>query len=99
MKTLVNAVLYTSILVSGLAMAEHELGQPKKAEIVQNTHLSWHEFRHELASYTQVQANMNHEGMVFLTGHTDSALEKSQVEKLARRIRGAVKVTSQISTD
>jgi hypothetical protein len=99
MKSLVAAVLITSVLATGTAMAEHELGQPKKAEVVQGTHLSWHEFRHELGNYTQVQANMTHEGVVFLTGHADSALEKSQVDKLARRIRGAVKVSNQISTD
>lgn len=99
MKTLVGAIIITSVLASGMAIAEHELGQPKKVEVVQDTHLSWHEFRHELVSYTQVQANMTHEGTVFLTGHTDSALEKDQVGKLARRIRGAIKVSNQISTD
>lgn len=99
MKTLVGAVLITSVLASGMAVAEHELGQPKKAEVEQDQHLSWHEFRHELGSYPQIQANMTHEGIVFLNGHADSASEKQQVEKLARRVRGAVEVRSLILTD
>lgn len=99
MKTLVSAVLITSVLASGMAMSEHELGQPKEAEVEQDNHLSWHQFRHELNSYTQIQAHMTHEGIVFLRGHADAATDKQRVERLARRIRGAVEVRNQILTD
>ena len=99
MKIIVTAVLITSVLASGMAVAEHELGQPKEAEVELDRHLSWHEFRHELGNYPQIQANMTHEGTVFLNGHANDSVEKQQVEKLARRIRGAVEVRNQISTD
>lgn len=99
MKTLVGAVLITFVLASGMAQAEHELGQPKKQEVEQDHHLSWHEFRHELGSFPQIQAHMTHEGIVFLNGHADSASEKQQVEKMARQVRGAVEVRNQILTD
>ena len=99
MKIVVSAVLVTSVLASGMAMAEHDLVKPKEAEVEQDNHLSWHMFRHELLSYTQIQAHMTHEGIVYLQGHVEDAVEKQQVENLARRIRGAVAVRNQISTD
>jgi len=62
-------------------------------------HISWHEFRHEVAVYPQVNATIDHHGVVTLAGHVESSIDKNLIEKLARKIRGATDVRQTIGSD
>ena len=99
MKISIGIIFITSVLTSGMTMVEHELQNPIKPQVEQDTHLSWHQFQHELNSYAQVQAQMTHEGIVYLRGHLEDSTEKQRVERLARRVRGAIEVRNLIFTD
>lgn len=99
MKIFTGVVFIISVLTSGMTMAEHELDKSIEPQIEQDNHLSWHQFRHELNNYTQIQAQMTHEGIVYLYGHVEDSTEKQRVERLAMRIRGAIEVRNQIYTD
>ena len=99
MKNIIGVFFITSILTSGVSMAENELEKPIEPLVEQDTHLTWHQFRHELNNYTQIQAQMTHEGIVYLYGHVEDSTEKLRVERLAKRVRGAIMVRNQISTD
>ena len=98
-KIVALAAVVSTQLFGGVLYASHELEkQPAVAEATDG-HISWHEFRHELGAFAQVNATMDHHGIVTLTGHTDDSTEKNLVEKLASKIRGATDIRSTISTD
>ena len=91
--------MITLLILSVPAYATDELKQPLVSEDPVDTHISWHEFRHDFGSYPSVTASMDHQGVIILTGHTDNAVEKSQLQNLALKVRGATKVTNLIGTD
>lgn len=59
MKISIGIIFITSVFTSGMTMAEYELEILIKPQEERDTHLSWHQFQHELNSYAQVQAQMN----------------------------------------
>lgn len=99
MKTLILATALTGLIATSSAFATHELKQTPDNQEPVDTHLSWHEFRHELLSFPSVIATIDEKGVITLSGHTDSAIEKSQLNKLAARVRGTSDVKNRILTD
>ena len=99
MKVFIAATILTSLITFGNAFAAHDLVQPPVEQEPANTHISWHEFRHELGAYPSVNAFMDKNGIITLTGHTDSVYGKAQLNKLARRVSGASDVKKWIGTD
>ncbi len=99
MKALIAATVLTFLVTSGNAFAAHELAQPPANQEPADTHISWHEFRHDLGAYPSVIASMDKNGIVTLSGHTDSAYEKAQLNRLASRVTGASEVKNLILTD
>ena len=99
MKALIAATVLTFLVTSGNAFATHELAQPPADQEPADTHISWHEFRHDLGAYPGVNAFMDKNGIVTLSGHTNSAYEKAQLNRLAIRVRGASDVKNRILTD
>ena len=55
-------------------------------------HLSWHEFRHDLISYSRVNARINHHGVITLSGNVDNSKDMVVVEQLASKVRGATDI-------
>lgn len=99
MKIFIAAAVLTSLVTFGNASASHELVQPPVDREPANTHISWHEFKHDLGSYPSVNAFMDKNGIITLSGHTDSAYEKAQLDRLAKRVLGASDVINRILTD
>lgn len=99
MKPLVATSIITLLVSAVPAYATHELEQSSANQEPADTHISWHEFRHDVGSHPGVSASIDHHGLITLAGHTDSATEKSQLYNLAVRVRGASKVTNLIGTD
>ena len=99
MKALITATVLTSLMTFGNASASHELVQPPTDQEPANTHISWHEFKHDLGSYPSVIASMDNNGIITLSGHTDSAYEKAQLDRLAKRVLGASDIKNRILTD
>ncbi len=86
-------------LVIGSAYAAHELVSKTTAPsnstdpvVPSDGHISWHEFRHDLVSYSRVDATMDHHGVITLTGNVDNSREMVAVEQLAAKVRGATDV-------
>lgn len=79
------------------ALADNLL--PSEPIEARDTHISWHEFRHELGSYPQVQASMSREGVIMLWGHADDGIEKQRVDALARKVEGATEINNGVLTD
>lgn len=99
MKVFIAAIVLASLVTFGNAFASHELVQPPVDQEPVNTHISWHEFKHDLGSYPSVIASMDENGIITLSGHTDSAYEKAQLDRLAKRVLGASDVKNRILTD
>ena len=99
MKVIIAATVLASLVTFGNAFASHELVQPSVDQEPVDTHISWHEFKHELGSYPSVNASMDDNGVITLIGHTDSSYEKAQLNKLAMRVSGASDVINRILTD
>ena len=99
MRVFIAATALTFLLTLGNAFASHELVQPPADQDPDNPHISWHEFKHDLGSYPSVNAYMDDNGVITIIGHTDSAYEKSQLDKLAKRVSGASEVLNRILTD
>lgn len=80
--------------------ASHELGnQSTTPEVVSDGHISWHEFRHELGGYPGINAIMDSQGRVTLSGHLETSNESSIINTLASKIRGASKIINLIDVD
>lgn len=99
MKTLVAASIITLLFSALPAYAEHDLVQKPAQQESADSHISWHEFRHDLGSYAGVTASMDHHGVITLAGHADSNPEKRKVNNLAKKVRGATNVINLIGTD
>ncbi len=99
MKALIAATVLTFLVTSGNAFATHELAQSPADQEPADTHISWHEFRHDLGAYPSVIASMDKNGIITLSGHTDSSYEKAQLNRLAKRVKGASDIKNRILTD
>lgn len=99
MKTLVAASIVTLLLSAVPAYAEHDLAQKPAQQEPADSHISWHEFRHDLGSYTGVTASIDHHGVITSAGHADSSPEKREINQLAMKVRGAANVINLIGTD
>lgn len=97
-KTLLILPIAVSLLsVPLLAGADDAL--PAASVARSDGHISWHEFLHELGSYPQARSTMSEDGVVSIYGHVDGGIERTRIEKLARKIRGATDVRSQLDSD
>ncbi len=99
MKTLVAASIITLLFSAVPAFATHDLKQAPANQEPADSHISWHEFRHDLGSYAGVTASIDHHGVITLGGHADSSPEKRKINQLARKVRGATNVINLIGTD
>ncbi len=99
-KLITLAAVVSMPLVGGTAYAQHELeNQPAMPEQNNDGHISWHEFRHELGVYPTANANMDHHGVITLSGHVDSGIEKNSLERIAMKVRGATDIKNLINID
>ena len=79
--------------------ADHELKkQPKQAE-PKDSHLSWHQFDHELSFYGDVRASMSPAGILTLSGHIDDGIDKHAIEMLARKVIGVIEIRNLLVAD
>ena len=93
-------ILFLGLLLPGAsALAEDELKKPVMQDVPADTHLSMHQFRHELGAFGTVEAYMSHEGVLTIHGHVDDGITRSEVERLARKVKGVVEVRNLIFTD
>ena len=92
-------IVLASLLTFGTTNATNELDRARAPAVGNNPHLSWQEFRLEIASYPQVTAGMTGDGVVTLSGHVDGGDERVRVEALARKVEGATAVKSLILSD
>ncbi len=93
-------ILFLGLLLPGAsALAEDELKKPVLQDVPADTHLSMHQFRHELGAFGTVEAYMSHEGVLTIHGHVDDGITRSEVERLARKVKGVVEVRNLIFTD
>lgn len=99
MKTLVAASIITLLFSAVPAYAEHDLAQKPAQQEPADSHISWHEFRHDLGSYAGVTASIDHHGVITLAGHADSSPDKRKINQLAVKVRGATNVINLIGTD
>ncbi len=99
MKALIAATVLTFLVTSGNAFATDDLAQPPAAQKPADTHISWQKFRRELGAYPMAIASMDRNGVITLSGHTDSAIEKLRLNELAKRVNGASDVKNRILTD
>lgn len=99
MKTLIIASAFILMTPVGTVHATHELKNLPVTQEEVDGHISWHEFRHELLAYPSVNASMSQDGVITVTGHTDSVYGKRQIDGLANRVRGATDVNNLIVTD
>ena len=84
--------------MGGSAYSDDKL-QKRSAAKEGDGHVSWSEFQRELGSFTQVTATIDSNGVVTLWGHTDDQQGKSDVELIARKIRGVTRIRNIIFTD
>lgn len=96
-------IVMATQLVIGSAYATHELvskdNAPSKStapKIPSDGHISWHEFRHDLVSYSRVSAMIDHHGVITLSGNVSSSTELMAIEKLASTVRGATDIKNRI---
>ncbi len=99
MKKLLSASIVTLLVLVSPAHATHDLAQQPAEQTPADSHISWHEFRHDLGSYSGVTAFMDHRGVITLAGHADSVPEKQKINSLAIKVRGATEVNNLIGTD
>ena len=99
MKTVIIASIFALLAVVSPAYATHDLAQAPVVKTPADSHISWHEFRHDLGSYSGVTATINHHGVITLAGHADSVPEKLKINSLAIKVRGATEVNNLIGTD
>lgn len=99
MKSLIVPVFLTSIMGASLAYGSDKLPKADPEPIPVDSHITWHEFKHELSAYSSVMASMHSNGTVTITGHTDSNYEKNQIRGLAENITGATRVVNLVQTD
>ena len=99
MKTVISASIITLLVLVSPAYATHDLAQQPAEQTPADSHISWHEFRHDLGSYAGVTASIDHHGVITLAGHSDSVPEKRKINSLAMKVRGATEVTNLIVTD
>lgn len=100
-KTIGLVAVVATQLVVGSAYAAHELESKSTAPVkktapveVGDGHISWHEFRHDLMSYSRVIARIDHHGVITLSGNVDNSTEIVAVEQLASKVRGATDIKS-----
>lgn len=99
-KVLTLATIISMSLISGAAYASHELeNQSSMSEQNNDGHISWHEFRHELGAYPAINATIDRNGVINLSGHVDSSFDSLLIEKLAMKVRGATDIRISIDTD
>ena len=79
------------------ALADNLL--PSEPVEAKDSHISWHDFRHELGNYPQVQASMSSDGVITLSGHASDGIEKRRIEALARKVEGATEITNGLIAD
>lgn len=101
-----NLKLTTLVLVLSMPImatsvyASHELeNQSIAPEVASDGHISWHEFRHELNGYPSINAIIDNQGQVTLSGHLETAYESNIISNLASKIRGASKIINLIDVD
>ncbi|MGQ7848044.1 BON domain-containing protein [Granulosicoccus sp. 3-233] len=99
MKLFIAVTLLALFVTFGNTYASHEIVQTPIQKDPVDTHISWHEFRHDLGSYPSVNATMDSSGIITLSGHTDSVYEKAQLGRLAMRVLGASDIRNMIFTD
>ena len=99
MKTVISASIITLLVLVSPAYATHDLTQQPAEQTPADSHISWHEFRHDLGSYAGVTASIDHHGVITLAGHADSVPEKRKINNLAMKVRGATEVNNLIGTD
>ena len=99
MKTLAAVSIITLLLSTVPTYAAHELAKAPANQEPVDSHISWHEFRHDLGSYSGVTASIDHHGVITLAGHADSTPEKQKVNNLAIKVRGATNVINLVGTD
>ena len=92
-------VVLSTPLLAGTAYASHELETNSAPKAISDGHMSWHEFRHELTAYPSVNAVIDSQGRVTLTGHVESSIEASAIEALASKIRSASQIINRIDSD
>ena len=95
MRTVVSASIVSLLVFAGSAYATHELAQRPVDQIPADSHMSWHEFRHDLG----VTASIDHHGVITLAGHADSTPQKQKINSLAIKVRGATEVKNLIGID
>jgi len=100
-RSVVRATFLVAALVVGApaapALADNLL--PSEPVEVKDTHISWHDFRHELGSYPQVQASMSSDGVITLSGHASDGIEKRRIAMLARKVQGVTEINDVVITD
>ncbi len=99
MKTLITATVLTSLIGFSTAHASHDMVKAPAKQLPADSHISWHEFRHDLGAFPGVTASIDHHGVITLAGHTDSATDKLKLDGLAVKVRGATEVVNLIGTD
>ena len=99
-KVLSLATFISMSLIGGAAYASHELeNQPFMSEQDNDGHISWHEFRHELGAYPAINATIDRNGVIYLSGHVDSSFDSLLIERLAMKVRGAKALRISVDTD
>jgi len=98
------AVAFSSVLLGSLsivtpAFAEHELRKKPAPEKPVDSHLTWHQFEHELLGFEPIHAVMSHEGVLTLSGHVEDGMTRAQIVKMAEKVVGVVEVRNLIFTD
>ena len=99
MKKVISTSIVTLLVLVSPAYATHDLAKKPADQKPADSHISWHEFRHDLGSYSGVTASIDHHGVITLAGHADSIIEKRKINNLAINVRGATKVNNLIGTD
>ena len=51
------------------------------------------------SSESSVNASMDHQGAITLSGHVDNGMDKQLLERLAMRVRGASRIKNLVNTD
>lgn len=99
MKPQIIAAVLSSLIGISSAYASHDMVMPPVEQSPADSHISWHEFRHDLGSFPGVVASIDHHGVITLAGHTDSSDEKRKIDGLAAKVRGATEVINLIGAD
>lgn len=99
MKTLIIASVFTLLTTVGIVHATDELEKAPVAQEEVDSHISWHEFKHEILAYPSVSASMSQDGVITVIGHTENMVDKSKIGELASRVSGATDVNNNIFTD